>query len=144
MAHEQLRDLLQACRAGGTPAQVVADWLGSHQDVASAELKRNAYLKLRHGDPVPAFLDYLPACLACSQVHRSGEFLDYPDFERCDDQVKKAEAAGVLAYIDQPAWYKVPAGVLGGESFYACATCAAIWKITLPERAQKGGWYRAG
>jgi hypothetical protein len=137
---DPLRQLLRDLRAG----RLAQDAARIDDAATQAALKRTAYLKLRHGDPVPAFLEYLPACAACTQVHPPGDFGDYRDFEQCDTRLNEARAAGALLRIGEPVWYKAEAGVLGGEAFFACKQCEAVWKITLPERAQRGGWYRKG
>jgi hypothetical protein len=140
MSIDPLRQLLRDLRAGrGAPDASPID------DAATqAALKRTTYLKLRHGDPVPAFLEYLPACAICAQVRPPGDFADYRDFEQCDARLREAQAASALLPINEPVWYKGEAGMLGGEAFFACRQCEAVWKITLPERAQRGGWYRKG
>ena len=139
---DQLSLLLQARRVERITQDEVTAWVDAHADAASSQLKRTTYLKLRRGDPQPAFLECLAACQNCTQVYQAGEFRDYQDFEQCDDRLRSA--SGVFTPVPAPAWYPAPAHILGGEVLYQCQQCEAIWRLILPERAQRGSWCRIG
>jgi len=139
---DQLSQLLQGRRAGRITQEALTSWVDAHADAAGGRLKRTTYLKLRRGDPQPAFLECLAACHTCSQVYQDGEFRDYHDFEQCDGRLRSA--SGVFTPVPAPAWYTAPANILGGEVLYQCQQCEAVWRLILPERAQRGGWCRVG
>lgn len=73
MDPDQLSQLLQGRRAGRITEEALTSWVDAHADAASSRLKRTTYLKLRRGDPQPAFLECLAACHSCTKVYQAGE-----------------------------------------------------------------------
>lgn len=110
----------------------------------ASRLKRTAFLRLKRGDPRPAFLNALPSCASCCSVADEGEFADYAHFQDMDRRLSEAAEAAVLTERAAPQWYPPPTPLLGGQHFYRCNTCGAVWAMLLPERAQRGSWQRVG
>lgn len=135
---------LRAWRAGlATDVDARAIMDGMLADMATT-LGRTAFLRLKQGDPRPAFLELLPACASCDAVFAEAEFTDDEQFQTFDRHLRDATDAGTLTDTATPDWYHPPSTLLGGQYLYRCNTCGSIWAMLLPERAQRGSWQRIG
>lgn len=141
---DTLEGWLRRCRDGHATVAALRAWLDTPAAAGTALPGRTAYLRLRHGDPQPAFLEMLAPCAWCAGSLEAGEFAVYDAFAAFHVRLEQVQAQGRMRRIPAPAWYRLPDEVLGGQAFFRCQGCNAIWSLILPERAQRGRWFRVG
>ena len=78
----------------------------------------------------------------CSTIYQEGKFLDYADFEKCDDAIEEAIRSDAFKLISEPEWHKYPSSEMGAAGFLHCSECNGIWKMLIAERMQRGYWKR--
>lgn len=135
-------EVLNRYRNGNMTLDELHSWLISNSSVASSNLKRSSYLKLKQGNPLPACKETLHPCKYCDYTFPQGDFEDYATFGKCDDEIKKNRSINNIVAIQEPSFANLLPKALGGSVFFKCSHCCSVWQIILPERAQRGSWNR--
>lgn len=139
--------ILEKSLKGRLKKKKLVRWITGNSDKISSLVSRGAFLRLKYGTrwDIRDVLDSLKPCPVCSTFQYSVSFSGHDDFYEAEGEIEGAMEAGKLRLIRQPSWYRERKDeIAGGELFYKCLKCGAVFSVVLPERAFSGSITRIG
>ena len=76
----------------------------------------------------------------CNDIFKTGVFRSYGEFTLCDKSIRLAIQESIVESIKEPDWAYSAKNELGGAGFFKCKLDNSIYKLLLPEKAQRGYW----
>ncbi len=143
----EITKILEKFLRGNISRGKLVQWAEDHNQEITDLTSRGEYLRLKYCErrDIREILDKLKPCPVCSRFSGFVSFSGHDDFGKKQKEVDFAVESGKLRHIKRPSWYKDRSDeIAGGELFYECLKCGAVWSVAFPERIFNGSVVRIG
>jgi len=139
--------VLEKFLRGNISRRKIVRWAEDHDQEIINLTSRGDYLRLKYCErrEIREILDKLKPCPVCSRFSGFVSFSGHDDFDKKQKDVDLATESSELRHIKRPPWYKDRSdAITGGEIFYECQKCGAVWCVAYPEKIFNGSIVRIG